>query len=142
MTNPLAGHTNSFHTFGFDDALDGIAEAGYRFVELSAVSGWTEHVDLGRPDSLGPKLAERGLAVASLSAHSDLTTRAGVEHGVAAVRFASQVGIPIVNTAIGGHASGAESEQAFLANIDELADEAERAGVVVTLEIHGDLMAS
>src|SRR5207247_1717689 len=69
-------------------------------------------------------------------------TRAGVEHGVAAVRFASQVGIPIVNTAIGGHTSGAESEQAFLANIDELADEAERAGVVVTLEIHGDLMAS
>jgi len=27
MAYPLAGHTNSYHTYGFDDALAGIAEA-------------------------------------------------------------------------------------------------------------------
>src|SRR5439155_1693716 len=77
MLNQLAGHTNSFHTHGFDEALAGIAEAGYRYVELSAVPGWTEHVDLEHPDALAPKLAEHGLEPASLSAHSELTTRAG-----------------------------------------------------------------
>ena len=46
MQNPLAGHTNSYHTYGHDEALAGIAAAGYRYVELSAVPGWTEHVDL------------------------------------------------------------------------------------------------
>ena len=46
MANPLAGHTNSYHTYGFDEALAGIAEAGFKHVELSAVPGWTEHVDL------------------------------------------------------------------------------------------------
>ena len=46
MRNALAGHTNSFHTYGREEALAGIAEAGYRTVELTAVEGWTEHVDL------------------------------------------------------------------------------------------------
>ena len=39
MPNPLAGHTNSYHTYGFDEALAGIAEAGFKHVELSAVPG-------------------------------------------------------------------------------------------------------
>jgi L-ribulose-5-phosphate 3-epimerase len=142
MANPVAGHTNSFHTYGFDDALAGIAAAGYRHVELSAVPGWTEHVDLERPDVLASKLAGYGLSPVSLSAHSDLTTPDGLVHGIAAVRFAAEVEIPIVNTAIGGHAETRESEEAFLANVGELAEEAERAGVVVALEIHGDLMAT
>ncbi len=34
MPNPLAGHTNSYHTYGFDEALAGIAEAGFKHVEL------------------------------------------------------------------------------------------------------------
>ena len=46
MDNALAGHTNSFHTYSRDEAFAGIAEAGYRTVELTAVEGWTEHVDL------------------------------------------------------------------------------------------------
>jgi L-ribulose-5-phosphate 3-epimerase len=142
MRNPLAGHTNTYHTYSLEDALEGIAEAGYRNVELSAVPGWTEHVQLNGSDQLRRQLSESGLTPVSLSAHSDLTTREGLEHGIRAVRWAADFGIPIVNTAIGGHASQEESESAFLANVGELADAAEDAGVVVALEIHGDIMAS
>ena len=39
MAYPLAGHTNSYHTYSFDEALAGIAGAGYKGVELSAVPG-------------------------------------------------------------------------------------------------------
>ena len=144
MANPLAGHTNSYHTYGFDEALAGIAEAGYRHVELSAVPGWTEHVDLDtdEPHEVRRRLAEHGLEAVSLSGHSDLTTREGLEHGIKAVEWAGRYGLPVVNTAVGGHASQEESEQAFLANVGELADAAEDAGIVVALEIHGDIMAS
>jgi L-ribulose-5-phosphate 3-epimerase len=143
MPNPLAGHTNSYHTYGHDEALAGIAEAGYRNVELSAVPGWTEHVDLDADSGdLRRKLEHYGLTPVSLSGHSDLTTREGLEHGIKAVRWAADFGIPIVNTAVGGHQSADENEQAFLRNIGELADAAEAAGVVVALEIHGDIMAS
>ena len=46
MPYPLAGHTNSYHSYSFEEALAGIAAAGFKGVELSAVPGWTEHVDL------------------------------------------------------------------------------------------------
>jgi len=143
MQNPLAGHTNTYHTYGHDEALAGIAAAGFRHVELTAVPGWTEHVDLDADKGeLRRKLESYGLEPVSLSAHSDLTTREGLEHGLKAVRWAGEYGIPIVNTAVGGHQSADENESAFLGNIGALAGEAERAGVVIGLEIHGDIMAS
>jgi sugar phosphate isomerase/epimerase len=143
MTAPLAGHTNSYHTYTLAEALAGIAEAGYSGVELSAVPGWTEHVVLDDdPAELRAKLDHHGLTPVSLSGHSDLTTKEGLAHGIKAVLWAADFGIPIVNTAIGGHWSEDEDESAFMGNIDELADVAEAAGVVVALEIHGDIMAS
>jgi L-ribulose-5-phosphate 3-epimerase len=139
----LAAHTNSFHSYSFEQALAGIADAGYRWVELSAVPGWTEHVDVrGDGREVRARLEHYGLAAASISGHSELGTPEGLEHGLAVVRWAGGFGLPIVNTAIGGHAHVAESEAAFLANIGVLADAAEAAGLVVALEIHGDLMAT
>ena len=54
MANPLAGHTNTYHTYSFDEALGGIAEAGYRHVELSAVPGWTSFTCTSSPGSVPP----------------------------------------------------------------------------------------
>src|SRR5260370_2651731 len=48
----------------------------------------------------------------------------------------------MLNTGVGGQESAGENEAAFLSNVGELADAAESAGVVVGLEIHGDIMAS
>jgi L-ribulose-5-phosphate 3-epimerase len=107
------------------------------------VPGATEHVDVhGDPAEVRARLEHHGLEAVSISGHSDLTTREGLDHGLAVVAWAERVGLPVVNTAIGGHAHVEESEQAFLANIGPLADAAQAAGVVVALEIHGDLMAS
>jgi L-ribulose-5-phosphate 3-epimerase len=143
MANPLAGHTNSYHTYGFDEALEGIAGAGYKHVELSAVPGWTEHVSLDDdPAEVRRRLEGYGLTAVSLSGHSDLTTPDGLEHGIKAVRWAADYGLPIMNSAVGGHQSADENEAAFLGNVGRLADAADDAGVVVALEIHGDIMAS
>jgi sugar phosphate isomerase/epimerase len=143
MPYPLAGHTNSYHTYSFDQALAGIAGAGFKGVELSAVPGWTEHVDLDAdPASVRGQLESYGLEAVSLSGHSDLTTREGLEHGLKAVDWAGRYGLKVVNSAVGGHQSADENESAFLQNIGELADAADAAGVVVALEIHGDIMAS
>ena len=143
MRNALAGHTNSFHTYGREEALAGIAEAGYRAVELTAVEGWTEHVDLDADTGeLRARLAHYGLEPVVLSGHSDLTTADGLAYGIKAVRWCADYGLPVMNTAIGGHASQQENESAFLANIEALADAGEAAGVDIALEIHGDIMAS
>jgi sugar phosphate isomerase/epimerase len=143
MPYPLAGHTNSYHIYSFEEALRGIAAAGFKGVELSAVPGWTEHVDLdGDPANVRKQVEGHGLTAVSLSGHSDLTTRDGLAHGIKAVEWAAAYGLTVVCSAVGGHESADENESAFLENIGELADAADKAGVVVALEIHGDIMAS
>jgi L-ribulose-5-phosphate 3-epimerase len=140
---PLAGHTGSYYSYSFEQACAGLAEAGYHAVELSAVPGATEHVDVhADPAEVRARLDHFGLEALSVSGHSDLTTRDGLEHGLAVVSWAERFGLPVVNTAIGGHAHVEESEEAFLRNIGPLADAAQAAGIVIALEIHGDLMAS
>src|ERR1044071_1795215 len=129
--NPLAGHTGSYYSYSTDEALAGIAAAGFRHVELSAVPGNTDHVDGGSdPADIRAKLEYHGLQVLSVSGHSNLTTPEGLEYGLSVVRWAERFGVPIVNTAVGGHAPDVdESEAAFLANVRQLADAAQDGGI-------------
>jgi sugar phosphate isomerase/epimerase len=139
----VGGHTNTYHTRTAEEAYAGIAAAGYTTVELSSVGGWTEHVDLDAPASdTFDRLRHYGLTAPVLSAHSDLTTPDGVDYGIKAVRWCADNGVPVMSTAIGGHSSQEENEEAFLSGIGRLADAADAAGVDVALEIHGDIMAS
>ncbi|GAB4527149.1 MAG: hypothetical protein Kow0063_02170 [Anaerolineae bacterium] len=146
MNNILAGHTNSYHTYSLDEALEGIAAAGFKYVELSAVRGWTEHVPLDASDAqieeLTAKLKRLGLKASALSGHSDLTTAEGVAVGKKAVDLCARLGLSIMNTAIGGHYSEDEDKAAFMGYIHELADYAAGHGVTLALEVHGDIMAS
>src|SRR6476469_7840074 len=47
----LAVATNSFHTWPLEDALAGIAAAGFSSVELASIPGWTEHVPRDPPEA-------------------------------------------------------------------------------------------
>lgn len=49
------------------------------------------------------------------------------------------MGIPILNTAVGGPEEGEEDESAFLKNVSGLAEYAAERDVTITLEIHGHL---
>jgi L-ribulose-5-phosphate 3-epimerase len=140
----LAGHTGSYYSYSANDAFAGIAAAGFKHVELSAVPGAVEHVDVhADPADAKAVLADYGLEAVSISGHSILTTQEGLDHGLAVVKWADAYGIPIVNTAVGGHAPDTEEDEAlFLGNIGTLADAAQAAGITIALEIHGDLMAS
>jgi sugar phosphate isomerase/epimerase len=146
LKNRLGGHTNSYHTYSLEEALEGIATAGYRYVELSAVRGWTEHVPLeADAKTLGRiqrMMNQLGLISLSLSGHSDLTTKAGLADGLLAVDLCERMGIAIMNTAIGGHYSESEDEAAFMGNIHELADYAAARDVLLGIEIHGEITKS
>jgi sugar phosphate isomerase/epimerase len=149
MLRRLAVHTNTYHTYKLDDALAGIAEAGFRQVDLS-VSSYTQHVVLdgdwkavlGDSREVTRQLAEYGLEAVSLSTSSALMTRTGLEHALRAVRWASEFELAIVNTALDGHVKTEEEEEALLASLNELGDAAEEAGVTIGLEIYGAIIPS
>ena len=51
MPDRLAVSTNTYHSYSLEEALEGIAAAGFRSVELSSVPGWTEHVPRNATDA-------------------------------------------------------------------------------------------
>ncbi len=147
----LAASTNTYHTYSLEDALRGIAAAGFKSVELASVPGWTEHVRRDAEDEeigyVKQLLRQHGLAAVSLSGHSDLVSEAGIAEFRKALALAQKLGIAYVTTSTGGHdASSAgslhEQRTLFMEHIRPLADEAKALGITICLETHGGLLAT
>lgn len=146
MSNRLAANTSSYMPYSLEEALAGIAAAGYRYVELAAIRGVIDHVPIdadaktiGRVQRL---LNEHSLIPAVLSAHSDLTAERGKKDAIRGLDLCERMGIPIMNTCVGGPGDHRENEAAFLRNIGGLADYAAKRDIMITLEIHGELTAT
>jgi L-ribulose-5-phosphate 3-epimerase len=146
LINQIGCSTNCYHGFDLDTALQGIAYAGFGYVELTSVKDYTEHVmpelmTLDDRKALLAKLKSYGLIPMSLSGHSDLTSRKGIELLEKRIDFAKEIDIGIVNTGPGAVESD-EGRERFFINIYEIAEYAADAGVTVALETHGELISS
>ena len=40
----IAVNSNCYHGYPIEDAIAGIKAAGFKYIELTATKGWTEHV--------------------------------------------------------------------------------------------------
>lgn len=144
MFERLAVSTNTYHGFSLEEALEGIARAGFRYVELSCVVGWTEHFRCDRARekdllALRRKIESFGLSVVSLSAHSNLAKEEGYAYLSSALLCACVLGAQVVNTGTVDR----ESDIALLRkNLERLSREAEALGVFVGLEVHGEVFSS
>jgi len=146
LPNRLAATTSSYGPYTLEEALAGIAASGYRYVELAAIRGVIEHVPL---DADGTTLARvqrllnrYALIPSALSAHSNLAVARGLKDAFRALDLCERMGIPIMNTAVGGPGEGEEDEAGFLRRIGGLADHAAARDITITLEIHGELTAT
>ena len=133
LKNKIGCSTNSYHEFDLETALKGIAAAGFKYVELTAVKDYTEHVK--------PELGKHGLKPMSLSGHSDLTDQSGIELFKKRVDFAHAIGIGVVNTGPGEIETKAGKEK-FFDNIFKAAEYAASRDITIALETHGDLLGT
>ena len=44
MKRIIAVNSNCYHGYTIEEAIAGIREAGFHYIELTATKGWTEHV--------------------------------------------------------------------------------------------------
>jgi len=151
MADLLAVSTNSYHSYTLDEALKGIAAAGFTSVELTSVPGWTEHVARDASDSdldaIRQQVRDAGLDAISLSGHSDLASEEGIAAFRRSIHIARHLNIPYITTSTGGHddsSTGSIDDQRreFLARFGPLADEAAEAGINICIETHGGLSAT
>jgi sugar phosphate isomerase/epimerase len=144
MKQLQAGASLCFKEFSLTEALRGIAEAGFEYVEIGAVKGWVEHLD---PDGETSELIREarvaldqfGLTATSLSGHSQLHTDVGRERLRRLVHVAAGIGATVVNTYT-GDAATAEERQSFVENTREVADEAGKEGLLLCIETDSNLM--
>jgi len=144
MTWIQTGSTICFKPYSLEEALRGLAEAGFENVEIGAVKGFLEHLD---PDSLGPKeiaetraLLERyGLRCVSLSGHAPLHEEVGRTRLRNVLRAGRELGVLVLNT-FTGDAERPEERQAFVDGARALADEAQEAGIRLCIETDSNLM--
>jgi sugar phosphate isomerase/epimerase len=144
MNYLILGSTIVFAPHPIDVALEGLAEAGYRNVEIGAVKGWFEHID---PDTatdaeisrIDAKLKDLGLNPVSLSGHTQLQTQEGKERFMRAMDIAHALGMPIVNT-FTGDAKSDEERDAYFANVAELCDYAVKLGLTIGMETDSNML--
>src|ERR687898_122232 len=123
MERVVLGSTIVFAPYTIDQALEGLAEAGYHACEIGAVKGWFEHIDPdtasdGEIDRIAGKLAELGLKPVSLSGHAQLQTDEGAARFGRAIDIAAALGMEVVNTYT-GDATTEEEREAYFAIVAE-----------------------
>lgn len=131
----LGANTVLFGGFDLETAFRYLAMAGYDGVELSAISGMSEHLVLDRWREIAPQVGrlsrEYGLELLAMEQPSR-----DPEVMERAMQAAVELGVPIVNCGPGGSAGDEESLQQTIDALGRLAGMAERYGVTLCVKAH------
>ena len=145
MKNLLLGHTNSYHGFSLEEALGGIAAAGFKYVEINAVKGWTEHLradmsekELGRVRNM---LDGLGLEVIALSGHCNLMDGQRLDDFRLNIELAAKLGCKYIISSVGEAHFGEEEERndgKLIESLKSLLPLLEKHNITLAIETHGD----
>jgi sugar phosphate isomerase/epimerase len=145
LNNIVAGSMGSYLNFidlGWEPVLKGIAEAGFKYVELSASHEWQSHIDVEKITNedikqLKKLLEKYELTPIGISAHCDLTCREGFEAFLRRMDFAKEFNIEFLITGTGKWIDDKDLDN-FYKNIEDISEYAKKNSQLVTLETHGD----
>jgi len=135
------GSSIIFLPYTLEEALRGLARAGFQNVEIGAVKGFLEHLDPDDPDVDGCRrlLEENGLTCVSMSGHAQLHTDEGTQRLTNVLRAGKEFGIHVLNT-FTGDAETPEEVETFKQNVRAVADEAQAAGIRLCIETDSNLL--
>lgn len=98
--------------YSLDQALDGIAKAGYTYIELCARPGMADHLKMGQPLSyyaeVRDKIESRGLKVESIGGSGGLSMT--TDDFSKALEAAQLVGAPFIAEGAGGESPAVEDD--------------------------------
>jgi sugar phosphate isomerase/epimerase len=131
----LGCNTVLFGRYDLETALRGLAFAGYRAAEVSAIASMAEHlrIDQGPAHVAEVKsLALRhGLELTGVEAATNDPDRL-----TSIMRVSAEVGIPVVNIGPGGKSGDEESLKRSIDFIARMSDEAAKLGVTLAVKAH------
>jgi len=145
MKRIIAVNSNCYHGYSIEDAIDGIQNAGFHYIELTATKGWTEHVfptmSFNALNAIKDRLKAAGLKPFSLSGHTNLMDGARIGDFVANMRLANFFGCDYIVSSIGeAHLkdNAVASNDEVARHIRGLVPYLEEYGLTLVLENHGE----
>lgn len=145
MNNIACVSTNTYHGFSLEEALEGISAAGFRYVELTGVAGWTEHVRADMSDAeldeVRGLLKKYNLSVIGLSGHCDLMDSQRLKDFSENIKLAGKLGCKFIVSSTGeAHNSKNENTQdeQLVEHLKSVLPLCEEQGMTLVLETHGE----
>lgn len=144
MERVIAVNSNCYHGYSIEDAIEGISRAGFRYIELTATKGWTEHVFPSMSLSYLSKVKElcrdKGLVPVSLSGHCNLMDEKRIPDFIDNMKLAYFFGCSYIVSSIGeahleNNAELTDGETA--AQLSKLVPYLKEYGLKLVLEVHG-----
>lgn len=141
----IAVDSNCYHGYSIEEAIAGIRAAGFRYIELTATKGWTEHVfpdqSFQRLLEVKDRLDEAGLIPFAMSGHTNLMDPARIPDFVKNIRLAHFFGAKYIVSSIGeAHLAdnAVASNQEVAAHIRGFLPYLEQYDMILVLEVHGE----
>ena len=143
LFNSVSLVTNIAKGYGLPQALRIVSECGFSMVEIASIEGMCEHVkaDEITPafiDELAAALGRENLSAYAFAGHLDLTQDSGLADFLKKMELAAGIGCKLINTNSGP--AGRIGE--FRRNLPKVIEKAERLGLMVCLESHGDIVGT
>ena len=140
----IAANSNTYHGFSIEEAVVGIREAGFRYIELTATKGWTEHVfptdSFQRLLSVRDLLKENGLTPIAMSGHCNLMDTMRISDFENNIALAAFFGCKYIVSSIGeAHLKDNASvgNDVVAEHISKLIPMLEKYKLMLVLEVHG-----
>jgi len=144
MKNLFAVNTNTYHGFTVDQALEGIAAAGFRNIEIATVRGWSEHLMPEMPEAeiarVAKKAADLGLTFVGMSGHCNLMEEERIEDFKKNMALAHRLGAKTIVSSTGEAHFGKDekfADDVLIAHITKLLPLLEEYDMNLCLETHG-----
>ncbi len=141
----LAVNSNCYHGFTIEEAIDGIAKAGFKYIELTATKGWTEHVmpyhSFSYLMSVKERCEEKGIIPIALSGHCNLMDDDRINDFIENIKLANFFGCRYVVSSVGeAHLEDKvdSAEDRAIENIRKLIPLLEGYDLKLVLEVHGE----
>lgn len=143
MKKTIGVVTSTYPNYRGKDAIEGIAKAGFKYIELASAPSYFEHMP--RPeievskrivDDVLKECSDHGLTLQCIAGHTRLMKENCIENFKKVLDFASFANVNFVTTDT-GEVKNADDEKIFYSMIRELGDYAKDKGITICLEMHG-----
>ncbi|MFV0464504.1 MAG: sugar phosphate isomerase/epimerase family protein [Lachnospiraceae bacterium] len=143
--NKICANSNCYHGFCIEDALQGIHDAGFKYVELTATKGWTEHIfpnmSFEYLDNIKMLAEKLDLKPIALSGHCNLMNKKRLLDFENNIKLAHFFECDFIVTSIGeAHLEDGKkiTNEEVVENIKSLLPLLEKCKIILVLEIHGE----